>query len=63
MEELISILSAVREKESQNRTFLAALQGIDLEQNNGEQEDAASLKDFKAGFGVGMGLGYESEGE
>ena len=61
MEELLAVLKSSREKINQERRFLAALQGVDLSEE--EKEDVSTFKDFKAGFGIGMGLGYESEGE
>lgn len=63
MDELLLTLKAIRDKDSQQRKFLAAIQGIDLEEN--EKEDIADLKGVHAqdGFGIGMGLGYEVQGD
>ena len=62
IDELLATLKAVRDKEHRNNKFLAAMQGIDLEE---EKEDITTLKGIhanKEGFGIGMGLGYVSEG-
>ena len=62
IDELLATLKAIREKEHRNNKFLAAMQGIDLEE---EKEDITTLKGIhanKEGFGIGMGLGYVSEG-
>jgi translation initiation factor 1 (eIF-1/SUI1) len=40
MPELISILVAKRQKDHEDRKFLAAIQGIDLDGNSEQQEDA-----------------------
>lgn len=61
MDEIMLLLKSLREKINDERRFLAAMQGIDL--GGQEKEDVADFKDYQAGFGVGMGLGHESEGE
>jgi translation initiation factor 1 (eIF-1/SUI1) len=79
MPELTSILTAKREKDYQEKKFLAAIQGIDIEKNNKsnaweemkarvfsggratDSKDVLALQGVnakKAGFGIGMGLGY-----
>jgi hypothetical protein len=66
VEELVAIIDAIRKKEEREKTFLAALQGIDMTEgtsSNKEDEisDVTSLKGFQAaeaGFGIGLGLGY-----
>lgn len=66
MEELLLILKATRDTKSQDRRFLAAIQGIELEDENEEKGDVTELKGYTAqqeGFGIGMGLGYEVQGE
>lgn len=57
----MAIIESSRNKLNQERRFAAALQGVDLDENN-EKEDISSLKDYQAEFGVGMGLGYEIQG-
>lgn len=61
MDELLAILKAQRERMSSDRKFFAALQGVDLDDDS-EREDITTLRDREAEFGIGMGLGYESEG-
>ena len=62
VEELIEILNAVRDREHRERVFLAALQGVDLDDKNQQDEgDITELRGFQAseaGFGLGLGLGY-----
>lgn len=90
MPELTFILAAKREKDYEDKKFLAAMQGVDLDANNssssdgkerGQKEwedmkarvfsggqannsnDVVSLQGVnaqKAGFGVGLGLDYET---
>jgi hypothetical protein len=80
--ELTAILNAKRELDYDEKKFLAALQGVDLDKNSGRGQDewekmkarvfsGGAAKDSKdvlalqgmnaqmAGFGIGMGLGYE----
>jgi hypothetical protein len=60
VEELIVTVNAIREKESRDRKFAAAIQGIDLDAEE-VVEDITDLKGFAAaqeGFGIGFGLGY-----
>jgi hypothetical protein len=66
MEELLITLKAIGENKSQERRFLAAIQGIDLEDDDENKGDVIELKGYTAeqeGFGIGMGLGYEIQGE
>ena len=61
MEEMLATLSAIRKREEESRKFLAALQGVDLEESSLQNEDITSVKGFRAkeeGFGVGLGLGH-----
>jgi hypothetical protein len=65
MEELLAVLTAMRKKNDDDRKFMAALQGIDLEETSSEDEDITSIKGFRAkqeGFGIGLGLGHVVEG-
>ena len=63
LDELIATVNAMREKESREQRFLAALNGIDVDEENPDQteDDIINLKGFQAqqdGFGIGLGLGY-----
>lgn len=66
MPELLSILEAARKDKHNEREFLAALQGIKL--NEGDK-DIPSFDDVKRRvlgeeqeeFGIGKGLGYKEE--
>jgi len=66
-EELTAIINALREKEARENRFMAAIQGIDLEESSDtapEQKDLGDIKSVQGyaaaqeGFGIGMGLGY-----
>lgn len=58
------ILETSRKIEDQQRTFLAAIQGIDLENNDkGDITELKGMHAEKDGFGIGLGLGYETQGE
>lgn len=66
-DELLVTLNAMREKERRDRIFLAALQGVDLEEELGIEskesvrEDITTLSGYAAaqeGFGIGFGLGF-----
>lgn len=84
MPELVETLQHQRERDYQEKKFLAAIQGVDLDKqtgksdgqdawekmkakvfSNGKTSDPNDITSFqghkaqKAGFGVGMGLGYE----
>lgn len=56
----------MHDKEDRQNKFMAALQGVELEEKEEPQmADIADLKGWRAnkeGFGVGMGLGYVAEG-
>ena len=61
IEELLATLDAVRKKDKADKKFLAALQGVDLDEESSEGEDITSVKGFRAsqeGFGIGLGLGH-----
>lgn len=82
MPELLATLGARRELDYEEKKFLAAIQGVDLDKEAGKQNaweemkarvfskgKAADANDVlalqganatKAGFGIGMGLGYEN---
>jgi hypothetical protein len=83
MPELLITLESKRDLDYQEKKFLAAIQGVDLDKNSGEApenkweemkarvfsggkaksgSDVLALQGVnaqKAGFGIGMGLGYE----
>ena len=83
LQELTAILNTKREDDYNQRKFLAAIQGVDLDAQSGKKEENAwekmkakvfsrgktdnpndivsfqGAKASKAGFGIGMGLGYE----
>ena len=83
MPELLATLSSKRDLDYQEKKFLAAIQGVDLDKQSGkaganaweemkarvfsggqtgDPNDIASFQGVKArqaGFGIGMGLGYE----
>lgn len=56
----------MHDKEDRQNKFMAALQGVELEEKEEEQKaDIADLKGWRAnkdGFGIGMGLGHVVEG-
>ena len=62
LEELMVTLNASRDREYRERKFLAAMQGVDLDEANKEPEDVSSLMNAKnaqsEGFGVNEGLGF-----
>jgi hypothetical protein len=83
MPELLATLESKRELDYQEKKFLAAIQGVDIDKNSsqasgnkweemkarvfsggktGDGNDVLALQGVnakKAGFGIGMGLGYE----
>ncbi|CAB4185737.1 hypothetical protein UFOVP1119_109 [uncultured Caudovirales phage] len=63
VEELSAILDASREKEKRGNKFLAAINGVELdEEENAEPVDISSLKNSmqasQEGFGINEGLGF-----
>jgi len=66
VEELLLTLNAAYDKEARYNKFMAALQGVDMEENNKDPEarDITKLTGSQAqqaGFGIGVGLGYVEE--
>ena len=67
VEELIATLKAIYAREDRLNRFQAALQGVDLDEKSDEQDsmsDVTTLTGYsatKAGFGIGLGLGYVEE--
>ena len=63
MEEVLIILKTMRDRDYSDKKFTAALQGVDLETEE-EDNDITVLKGTvakDAGFGIGFGLGYVEE--
>jgi len=61
---LLVTLDAMRKKDAEDKKFLAALQGVDLDEASSEGEDIAKITGFRAqqdGFGIGEGLGHYVE--
>ena len=62
IEELNAVVDAIRKKDYEEKKFLAALQGVDLEEQGREPEDISDLKNARLskeeGFGVNEGLGF-----
>lgn len=65
MEEVLAILKAMRDRDYSDKKFTAALQGVDIESENEEEDhDITMLRGTvakDAGFGIGFGLGYVEE--
>lgn len=81
MPELTTTLEHKRDMDYQDKKFLAAIQGVDLDKNSSQQDEWEQMKArvfskgktsdpndiatfrgakaSKAGFGLGMGLGYQ----
>ena len=59
---MLATIDASRKKEQAHQKFLAALQGVDLDEESFERnEDIAKITGFRAqqdGFGIGEGLGH-----
>ena len=62
IEELNAVVDAIRKKDYEDKKFLAALQGVDLEEQSKGSEDVSDLKNARLskeeGFGVNEGLGF-----
>ena len=55
MPELIAVLSAKKENDYEEKKFLAALQGVDLDGETGEQKGQKEWEDMKARVFSGNG--------
>jgi hypothetical protein len=58
---LLVTLDAIRKKDADDKKFLAALQGVDLDEDSSQGEDIAKISGYRAqqdGFGIGEGLGH-----
>ena len=66
---MVLTIKAIHEKEDRHNRFLAAIQGVELNDSstsnsNDEALDVKTLKGWQAkeaGFGIGLGLGYVEE--
>ena len=62
IEELNAVVDAIRKKDYEDKKFLAALQGVDLDEQNRGPEDVSDLKNARLskeeGFGIDEGLGF-----
>lgn len=63
MEELLALIESLRKKDMEDKKFLAAIQGVDLdsEEDTKFESDIADLKGYNAqqeGFGINEGLGH-----
>ena len=59
IDELLATLDAFRKQKREEQKFLAALQGVDLSED--EPSDITDLSGYdaaQAGFGIGMGVGH-----
>ena len=64
----MAIIKASREKEDRDKRFIAAINGVELDDKSEETitQDITSLRGFQAnneGFGVGAGIGVMELGE
>ncbi len=61
VEELVATLQAHRKMRREEQKFLAAIQGIEIPDDNVAQSDITDLRGFRAsqeGFGIGKGLSH-----
>jgi hypothetical protein len=62
LDELTALLNASREKEDREMRFLAAVNGVELEDSTKELEDISDLRNSRIaqqeGFGTNEGLGF-----
>ena len=66
LEELMALLDVSRKKDYEDKKFIAAINGVDLEEQSPANEDIVDLKGFAAnqdGFGVDQGIGVMRMGE
>ena len=62
IDELIYTLNAYRKRQGEEHKFMAALQGVDLSDNEPvDITDMTPSQVVSSGFGVGMGLGHSVE--
>lgn len=62
---MMKILDAYRKKDMNDKKFMAQIQGVSLDQDEpaGDLADLRGAQASQSGFGIGMGIGYSSEGE
>lgn len=62
LDELMVTLNAIRDKDHRDKKFLAAMQGVDIDEGQEEIEDVTSLNNKRVaeaeGFGINEGLGF-----
>jgi hypothetical protein len=66
LDELTALLDASRKKDYEDKKFVAAINGVDLEEQVPVNQDIVDLKGFAAnqeGFGVDQGIGVMQMGE
>ena len=68
MPELVAILEAKNNQDYEDRKFLAALQGVNIDESSSSENATSNPNDIlalqgaaatRAGFGIGQGLDYE----
>ena len=66
LEELTALLEVSRKKSYEDKKFLAAVNGVEMEDESDEESDILELQGFNAtheGFGIDQGLGAIVMGE
>ena len=66
LDELTALLDASRKKDYDDKKFLAAMNGVELDEQDPIDSDIADLKGFAAsqeGFGIDQGIGLMQMGE
>jgi len=68
LEELMATVEAIRSKDNNDKKFVAAINGVDLEENDQEiSNDITDLNSARVasseGFGLNEGLGFMQMGE
>lgn len=61
LEEIQALLEASRKKNYEDKKFLAAVNGVELDEETDEESDITDLQGYSAqqeGFGIDMGLGF-----
>jgi len=61
LEEIQAVLEASRKKNYEDKKFLAAVNGVELDEGPDEESDITDLQGYSAqqeGFGIDMGLGF-----